>query len=78
MLLEIVKTIIGLGLLAVIAMYAQFLSNTPEYRKLSRGTEEILSDIRYSLDVRVRRFWAGIYEIEDKLRGEEIKAIRYF
>ncbi|MBD2395965.1 hypothetical protein H6G11_17100 [Cyanobacterium aponinum FACHB-4101] len=78
MLLEVTKTIIGLGLLSIIAMYAQFLSNTPEYKRLSAKSKEIWGNISYSLDRTLRRFWAGIYEIEDKLRGEEIKAIRYF
>ncbi|WPF90497.1 hypothetical protein WEU38_18145 (plasmid) [Cyanobacterium aponinum AL20118] len=78
MLLEVTKTIIGLGLLSIIAMYAQFLSNTPEYQRLSVKSEEIWGNIRYSLGVQLRGIWAGIYEIEDKLRGEEIKAIRYF
>jgi predicted membrane chloride channel (bestrophin family) len=76
--LEVTKTIIGLGLLSIIAMYGQFISNTPEYQRLSRGTAKMWGNIRYSLDRTLRSIWADINEIEDKLRGEEIKAVRYF
>lgn len=78
MLLEVTKAIVGLGLLSIIAMYAQFLNNTLEYQRLSRGSAKMWGNIRYSLDRTLRGFWADINEIEDKLRGTEVKVFRYF
>ncbi|WP_342597369.1 hypothetical protein VKI21_02130 [Cyanobacterium aponinum UTEX 3222] len=78
MLLEITKTIIGCCLLSIIAMYAQFLSKSCEYQRLSAKNAQIWGNIRYNLNVKLRNIWTRIYEIEDRLKDRKIKSIQYF
>ncbi|WPF87537.1 hypothetical protein [Cyanobacterium aponinum] len=59
-------------------MYAQFLSKSCEYQRLSAKNAQIWGNIRYNLNVKLRNIWTRIYEIEDRLKDRKIKSIQYF
>lgn len=78
MILELTKAVIGLGLIAILGMYAQFLTNNREYQRLAEATAILRGCLWYRLNRTLRGFWSSVYELEDKLRGNKVHSIKYF
>lgn len=76
--LELTKAIIGVSLLAVLAMYSQFLANTPEYKALSTAWDNLRGVISYSIDSGLRRAYSWFYQFIDNINGVKVYSVKYF
>lgn len=78
MLLELIKSVIGLSLLGMVMCFAQYMATSPEYRHLVAVTESLLGTLNYQLDRTLRQCWKRLYELEDSITGYKPTNISYF
>lgn len=76
--LEIINSIIGLTIISVLFMYANYTVKSKEYHKLSILTAKVLGDLNYKLKVSARNFWYNFYLLEDQIIGTKTHNIKYF
>jgi len=64
--------------LAIYGIYDKVIIRNPRFWVLVEATKERYAHVRFTIDVSLRKFWANVYALEDKIQGKKDKNINYF